>query len=272
MKKNRALTGAMLAMLTLLSGCIQFVSVKDIAKDEPGYLAANFGVDALPASVRSRLPAAGAHPLPFRQLIASGTLTGHTNTARIDSDFKATFINAGDTGLVQEVLEVSANGIPSNVSFNISYLNIYELKAETAAYAQSIAFIPFMVHGVDNDQFAFDVPKEDETYTTRFRIGTTVQIANFSSMVETCHAGHYYLASQINPALTGKAIDLDCEETRDGIVQNKGLHTYLTEYGIALSRSFATSTAKLEWNYGEFEKDGQKTPTRLDKAVDDKSV
>ena len=58
----------------------------------------------------------------------------------------------------------------------------------------------------------------------------------------------------------GNAIDLDCEDTRDGIIQNKTRRTYLTEYGVGLNRSPATSTAKFDWTYSDFEKDGEKAP------------
>ncbi|ASV99788.1 hypothetical protein [Paraburkholderia aromaticivorans] len=135
-----------------------------------------------------------------------------------------------------------------------------------------MAFIPFVVHDSDNDQFAFDAPKEDTRYTTTFKIGTTVQIANFRTTVSRCHSGHYYPASQINAVLTGKAIDLDCEDTKDGIIQNKTRRTYLTEYGIGLSRSLATSTAKFDWTNSDFEKDGEKAPARFGKPASDKPI
>ncbi|WP_027794995.1 hypothetical protein [Paraburkholderia acidipaludis] len=114
-----------------------------------------------------------------------------------------------------------------------------------------------MTHDVDNNQFAFKAPQENETYTTAFKLGTTVQIVNFQTLVWTCHASHYYPASQFNSALTGKAIDLDCESTKDGIVQSRLRRTYLTEYGVGLPRSTATSVLKLEWTYSAFDKDGQ---------------
>lgn len=121
-------------------------------------------------------------------------------------------------------------------------------------------------------QFSFDAPKEDTTYTTTFEIGTTVQIANFRITVSSCRAGHYYPASQINAALTGKAIDLNCEDTRDGIIQNKTRRTYLTEYGVGLSRSLAMSTAQFDWTYSDFEKDGEKAIARFGKPASDKAI
>lgn len=66
--------------------------------------------------------------------------------------------------------------------------------------------------------------------------------------------------------------DFDCEETKDGIIQNKTRRTYLTEYGIGVSRSLATSTAKFDWTYSDFEKDGEKAPTRFGKPASDKPV
>lgn len=255
----RVLVGTSVTSAALLSGCTQFVPVKDMASDKPGYLAAHFGVDSLPTSIRDKMPAAGTHKLPFKVLTVLGKVTGHFGTAGIERDFKTVLINAQDTGMVQQVYESSANGVPAAATFSLSYLNIYSLKEETANYAQTAAFIPFVAHDADNGEFAFNAPQEDETYTTTFKFGTTVQIVNFRALTWTCHSSRYYPASQFNTALTGKAIDLDCEQIKDGIVQNKTRRTYLTEYGIGLTRSVATTAGKLDWSYSGFEKDGQQT-------------
>lgn len=268
----RLLVGTSITSAALLSGCVQFVPVKDMANDKPGYLAAHFGVESLPTSIREKMPAAGTHKLPFKVLTVRGKVTGHVGTAGIESDFKTVLINAQDTGMVQQVYESSANGVPAAATFSLSYLNIYNLKEETANYAQTTAFIPFVAHDADNGEFAFNAPQEDETYTTTFRFGTTVQIVNFRALTWSCHSSRYYPASQFNAALTGKAIDLDCEQTKDGIVQNKTRRTYLTEYGIGLTRSVATTAGKLDWSYSGFDKDGLQTVTPHGQAAIEKPI
>jgi hypothetical protein len=269
---TRLLVGTSLTSAALLSGCVQFVPVKDMANDKPGYLAAHFAVDSLPTSVREKMPPAGTHVLPFKVLTVLGKVTGHVGTAGIERDFKTVLINAQDTGMVQQVYESSANGVPAAATFSLSYLNIYSLKEETANYAQTAAFIPFVAHDADNNQFAFNAPQEDETYTTTFKFGTTVQIVNFRALTWTCHTSRYYPASQFNAALSGKAIDLDCEQTKDGIVQNKTRRTYLTQYGIGLTRSVATTAGKLDWIYSGFDKDGQQTLTPHGQAAIEKPI
>lgn len=266
------LTSVSLVCVGLLSGCVQFVSVKDIANDKPGYLASHFSVESLPSGVREKFPASGAHVLPFKVLTISGSESGNVGATAVRLDFKSTLINANDTGMIQQVSEASNNGVPSSATFSLSYLNLYSLKQETALYSQTVALIPFVAHDIDNNQFVFDAPKEDSTYTTRFSFGTAAQIINFRSVVTTCHTGRYYPASRVNAALTGKAIDLDCEDTKDGIIQSKARHTYLTEYGIGLNRSLATATAKFEWTYSEFEKDGEKAAMPLGKPAASKSI
>ena len=169
-----------------------------------------------------------------------------------------------------KVSELSSNGIPSAATYSLSYLNLYTLKQETAVYSQRVAPLPILVHGVDNSQFVFDKPREGATYTSTFTSGTTVQIMNFRNMVRTCHAGHYYPASKVTPGLSGQAIDLDCDESKDGIIQNKSRHTYLTEYGVGVVRSMATASAKFEWSYTEFEKDGEHSPGTAVKPSNDK--
>jgi hypothetical protein len=271
-RKIRALTAASLASVGLLSGCVQFVSVKDIASDKPAYLATHFGINALPNSVRDKFPAAGNHPLPFKILTLSGTVSGHVGTVGTKSDFKTTLINAQDTGLVQQIMELSANDVPASATFSISYLNLINLKSETASYSQTIALLPVLVHDVGNNQFVFDAPKEDTTYTTTFASGTTVQIANFRSSVTSCHTGRFYPASQVSAALGGKAIDFDCEDTKDGIVQDKSRRTYLTEYGIAVPRSIATSALKFDWTYRDIEKDGESPAIHSGKPISNNAI
>ncbi|WP_176079773.1 hypothetical protein [Paraburkholderia tropica] len=268
----RVLTAASLASVVLLSGCSPFVSVKDIANDKPAYLATNFDADSLPTSVREKLPAAGKHPLPFKILTMSGTVSGHVGAVAVSNDFKDTLINAKDTGLVQQLSEVSANDVPHSATFSLSYLNLFNLKTETAVYSRTMALVPAMVHDADNNQFVFEAPKEDTTYVTTFETGTTIQITDFRTAVTSCHTGHFYPASQINAVLTGKALDFDCEETKDGIIQNKARRTYLTEYGIGLTRSIATSTLKFDWTYREIEKDGESSARYVGKAISNNAI
>jgi hypothetical protein len=271
-RKIRALTAASLASVGLLSGCVQFVSVKDIASDKPAYLATHFGINALPNSVRDKFPAPGNHALPFKILTLSGTVSGHVGTVGTKSDFKTTLINAQDTGLVQQIMELSANDVPASATFSISYLNLIDLKSETASYSKTIAMLPVVVHDVGNNQFVFDAPKEDTTYTTTFESGTTVQLVNFRSSVTSCHTGRFYSASQVNAALSGKAIDFECEDTKDGIVQDKSRRTYLTEYGIAVPRSIATSVLKFDWTYSDIAKDGESPAIHSGKPISNNAI
>ncbi|RQH09992.1 hypothetical protein [Paraburkholderia dinghuensis] len=248
---------ALLAIAGSLSGCVQFTPVKDIAKDKPAYLAANFTIDSLPTSIKEKLPAAGSHPLPFKLLTITGVVSGHVGANNVSSEFKSTLVNAKDTGLVQQLHEVSSNGIPSAATFSLSYLNLFYLKSETTSYFQPVAPMPIVAHSVEKNPFDMSKPQEDTTFSATFTSGTAVQLVNFRVVVSTCHAAHYYPASRVTAGLQGDAIDLDCEDRIDNILQTTSRRTYLTEYGIYVMRTSATAAAKLEWKYSAFEKDGQ---------------
>jgi hypothetical protein len=246
------------ASVALLSGCAPFVQVKDMTSDKPTYLADLFTIDALPGSVQAMLPAPGTHPLPFKTLIIAGASLGHVGGANtIQADFRTTLINVKDTGVVQQIFDTTSNGVPSAFTYSLYYLNLFTLDQETAIYSHNVAALPSLVHEADNSQFVIDQPHEDATYTTTFMMGTPVQLLNFRTVVSTCHTGRYYPASQVSSALSGQAVDLDCAETKDGIVQTKVLRTYLTAYGIGVIRSMATATAKFDWTYSSFAKDGE---------------
>ncbi|WP_147329495.1 hypothetical protein [Paraburkholderia sp. DHOC27] len=253
------MTFSAVAMAGALSGCVQFTPVKDIAKDKPGYLAANFTIESLPSSVREKLPPEGSHPLPFKVLSISGSVSGHIGANNTSSNFTTTFVNTKDTGLVQQLHEVSSNGIPSAATFSLSYLNLYSLKQETTSYFTPIAPQPNIAHDIDQNPFNIVKPEENSTFSTTVSLGYPAQLVNFRVIVATCHTGRYYSASRVNAGLSGNAIDLDCEETKDGILQDTTRRTYLSEYGIYVVRSVATAAAKLEWQYIQFDKDGQRT-------------
>lgn len=257
-------------MAVALAGCVQFTSVKDIAKDKPGYLAANFNVETLPTSLQQKLPAAGSHPLPFKILKITGTMNGHMGANAYVSDFKSTLVNAKDSGLVQQLNEVSANGIPSAASFSLSYLNWYFIKQETTSYFQQVAPQAIVAHEIDPTAFDLSKPQEDQNYTVTLTVGTAVQIVNFKTVISTCHTGKYYPAANVVAGLQGQAIDLNCEDSKDGILQGTSRRTLLSEYGVYVMRSSATAAMKFDWQYTGFEKDGRREsvdPSGHDKAA-----
>lgn len=254
--KSQALTGIALAMTAWLAGCVQYPAVKDIAKDKPAYLAANFSPEALPAAVRKKLPAEGAHPLPFKVLTLKGVVAGSIGLNRVAAQFTTTLVNAKDTGLVEQLYEVSSNGIPSAASFSLSYLNLFFMKQETTSYAATVAPPPTVVHEVENDLLHMGKPQEDMTFTATASTGVGIQIVNFRVAVSTCHTGHYYPAARIRKGLAGEAIDIDCRETLDGILRGTNRRTYLSDYGVYVLRETATTTSKLGWSYRTFDRDG----------------
>ncbi|WP_250514684.1 hypothetical protein [Caballeronia sp. INDeC2] len=256
-KNPLRLIGISFALLMCLSGCSPFVQVKDITQDKSRFLAENYSLESLPSAVRDKLPAAGSHPLPFNKLTVLGIAEGKFDTTTKHRDFKEVIINAQNTGVVQTIDEMSANGVPESVTFAMSYLSIYALKQGTATYSAAIAPLPMVVKDADNNEFAFDAPSENKSYVTPIKLGTSFQIVNFETAVWTCHAGRYYAAFDFNAAFAGRAIDLDCDLTKNGIVSYKARRTFLTEYGIALTRTVSTATGKIDWTYTSIEKDAQ---------------
>ena len=64
---------AVLAAVAVAAGCAQPVSTREVALNADAYTARALSPDALPASVRARLPAAGTQPMGFRTLRLTGT-------------------------------------------------------------------------------------------------------------------------------------------------------------------------------------------------------
>ena len=258
-KNSWKIIATALGLGSLLSGCSPFVQVKDIANDKPGYLAENFNLQSLPSDVQAKLPAANTRPLAFQKLTLRGKIVGKEGATDIDKTFALTILNTNNSGVVQTTNEVTANGVPSAITFNISYRNLVDLKSETAWYNRTMTLVPLVAHDIDTDAFGINDLSEGKTFTIKSASGTTVQLVNFKHHVKTCHADHFYDAAKVNAALTGKAIDVECQLETDGIVMYKDVRTFLSAYGIALTRSFATSTFKSEWTYTDVDADGKKS-------------
>ena len=126
---------AVLAAVAVAAGCAQPVSTREVALNADAYTARALSPDALPASVRARLPAAGTQPMGFRTLRLTGTqrVVGMGNVA-VDSEYELTFHNDRDDGTLRSIYIGRFNGLPVNYVLALNYhLSLIHISDEGAA-------------------------------------------------------------------------------------------------------------------------------------------
>lgn len=207
-------------------------SVDDIVKDREGYLERTFTPESLSSGERAVFGAAGRPTLPFRTLVVHSDVLVHMtdpNTADI-SDLHETIeiriANVGD-GYTRTTVETFNHGIPAYLDMNIGYLDLLALRDQSFTYG---AHRPTPVDRWDRIMRVdpgFVRPEEGKTYEAdEERSGESTRFA--------CESGKYEQASVLEARLPGRALELSCVTSIDGVVNEKSTDIYLEAYGVYL--------------------------------------
>jgi hypothetical protein len=238
--------------VALLAACAQ-APVKDIAADKLGYMTANFSTAMLSSDMKKRLGAEGLRPVGFstmrlkmKALFENLDKTPQTPTVNI------TLRNAGD-GLVQEMKEYSNNDLPYGVHYSLSYAGLLPLRQQSVRYSLRQSGFFYEAKQIKALSRQIASPEQDRDYEVAWTNGTSVQFANFSDISVKCHSGQPYPASQLHPALSGSAIDLNCSRSVDGVVRAREQYAMLSAYGVALRTGYQSSNAKETYTIEEVE-------------------
>ncbi len=218
-----------------------FVRVSLITRDVPAYLAAHFSPAQLPPGVRAEIARAGPVELPFhtlvvtRQFVRHLTLRNETVRVRVTD----TLTNVGE-GYVQGREQLSFNTIPVALNLNLSYLGLMSLEHQNIDYRSSLARPPMRLQQLLALTPGVAHPQPGETYglTLRWRRGR---------ITDTCKAApRFYPARRLLAQLPGRALNLKCAISRNGVVRSRNRTTYLSAYGIFLimQRRTAAFTAR----------------------------
>lgn len=221
----------------------------DIVAAPQAYFDEMFDEKVFPAALRRRLPRDGSHPLPFKRIVFEGRwvseLPGESGPVR------DTYINRRNNGVVAELLE--ARGTDTENS-RVFYSLIYghdrlrnQLVVKHGAYRLS-----------QRPELAGALLGPGDV---RPSVGQTYQVASTEPPLNKeylpfsqCEIGESRPAAEISPALTGRAISVQCTSPRP----DKGLpcmsrDVWLQDYGLMVG---------LEWNVS-----GAKGHFEIDKVV-----
>lgn len=228
----------------LLAGCATDtappVKVSDIVKDRRGYLAKTFAPDTLPPAIRDQFTAAAPTSLPFKELTLTFEVTQHDvnpapNKANDVKHREVMVLTDAGNGFVESQTESSTNDIPNSLYLVLSYDNLFTLKS------QSLIYNAVNAQGVNQPDSVSDIskdalhPKDNSAYSFS-------EHAYSKDFTFQCQSGKSYAANALLPKLGGNALDLDCNFTSDGVVSRRSKLTYLSAYGVYISRETDTST------------------------------
>lgn len=234
---------AVLAAVTVLAGCAQPVSTREVALNADAYTARTLLPDALPPAVRARLPAAGTQPMGFRALRMTGTQhTVGIDHVAVDSEYELTFHNDRDDGTLRSIYIGKLNGLPVNYVLALNYRSLALLIHQAGGF--KAAQVPPRWMARDIQQWPGDVlanPPENARFTLESEGGWEGRRTGPRQTL-TCASGTDYPASRVLTQIPGQALDVNCVETSENGVPVRKLHyVFLRRFGLTITAEIATA-------------------------------
>lgn len=218
-----------------------FVRASLITRDVPAYLAAHFAPAQLPPGVRAEIAQAGPVTLPFHTLVVTRQFVRHVTLRDVNVKILVTdtLTNIGG-GYLQGREQLSFNTIPVALNLNLSYVGFMSLEHQNVDYRTGLARPPLRLQQLLALTPGVAHPEPGKTYHLRLRW-------RHGRITDTCKAApRFYPARRLLAQLPGRALNLDCAISRNGVVRSRNRTTYLSAYGIFLimERRTAAFTAR----------------------------
>ncbi|MBV0881824.1 hypothetical protein KTQ42_21325 [Noviherbaspirillum sp. L7-7A] len=150
-------------------------------------------------------------------------------------------MNAGQ-GLVQKMEEESNNGIPYLLTYSLTYLGFLDLRWQ---HVPLRSHTTRMMSGVDDISRFDPLPLSGSREAViEYRSGTEAQTVNFIPVRSMCKATKTMQASALHAKLVGMAIELECTNIMNNVLQSRRKWVFLREYGTAILMETASSAFK----------------------------
>jgi hypothetical protein len=220
--------------VSLVSGCMSPVQVKDVQQDKTGFLTSHFSPSNLSTGLYKTITSSDAGQVNFKRVVYQ--LNWDNDIENKDKTHKSTetytLTNVGN-GLVQVFMESSSNDVPVSQAYQISYRNFLSLKAQSMNLGANIAPMEMEMKSFQHFDPISSLPAGLQ-YT--YEYGTSVQILNFRDGRTSCVRGDAQPASELNATLSGEAWTMTCQFfNQNGVMQTKVKFAYLDKYGIAVA-------------------------------------
>jgi hypothetical protein len=205
--------------------------------DHTGYFAQHFSANALNADAKAAVMRANLPPVSFHRIIvrtrdqitSSGQSQGQGQGSPSAYVSTITFENAGQ-GLVRRMELMQTNKGDTATRLELTYRGYFPFL--TQSISSNASQLPPVVEA--RKVVRFDTQTDGHMNFTYF-YGLTGKETTTDPGQVVCNAGNRYAASQINPAIEGQALELNCQMIdENGDVTNKVKFAYLDKYQVAL--------------------------------------
>ncbi|PLZ00541.1 hypothetical protein CY652_20615 [Burkholderia sp. WAC0059] len=208
----------------------QPTAVDTVLSDPEAYLDAMFDEQALPETIRGRLPADGSRPLPFRRLVIDGEWVSQIPGE--SGPIRDIYVNRHNNGVVSELLTPAGQPAkPEWANFILSD-GFVELRQQSI---WKLSVTPLAALSGDQGTAKADGP---------FAKGETIVIPQAQpqpdlTVSQQCTVGGSRPASTVFPSLSGVAVDMQCvSHAQTGEVTAENQDVWLPDYHVAFNMSW----------------------------------
>lgn len=227
--------------LLVLSGCTSIEEVKDITANKQAYMARKFSPASLSSNIAKQIPTSPSGENKYKELTVLLDVFTEEPTGKTERFQQKITYYPTSTGLVQRFIESSSNGIAYGIFYALTYQGFIELRWQNVMLKNRTSSHLFEVKEIARIDSFPSAPDFTATYSS----GIDIQIANFSNWNTSCKKGAFQDASKLSSQLTGKAFEVNCEQSFNNSVTDKEKLIWLEDYGIAFSTENVSSNKKL---------------------------
>ena len=217
--------------------------------EAPSYFSKHFSADALGGDVKNAVIQANLAPVPFNkitlhtrdQVTSSGQGSPATYTVTMVME------NAGQ-GLMRRIASVQSHDGNTMTRLDLMYRGYFPFLAQSIP-TNANALPPVME---TRKVMRFDTHADGHINFT-YLYGPSGQATFADPGQVICDSGKSYSASELNPAIQGQALELNCQNVdTNGIVTDKMKFAYLQKYAVAVMLHTQNSDSSLDSTIVDF--------------------
>jgi hypothetical protein len=232
------------ALASVLSACATSTTVSAINADRRGHLMSEFTPETINSGVVGEIRKNGAGPQNFREMEIRVRADHEQGSQVTHPLISTTYINAGH-GMVQQLSVLSTNEIPFRLLYALTYRGILPLKTQGVTLKASQTLVPAVTKKITRLPEGLAAARENTEYKFEYAVGREIQLADFWNFGITCQSTRRYAASSLHRNLSGDALDLVCEYSKDGVLDRKVNYVFLQQYGFAVLLGDKSAAYKL---------------------------
>lgn len=225
-----------------LTACATQPAVKDILSDPIASLNIATSENKLSDSTRNSLGIKAPGTVK-KKVVLNITMTDVADGITNKFDYTVSYFVL-DNGLVRQMSQGTANGIPSLTAFGLSYyvMPLIEQSVWHTKLNADMALINKNIKSLRNDIAS---PKENTQYDFEFSFVPEVQVANLPNLKNSCKTETWIPADTFHSQLTGDAIILNCDQFGDNQqIFRRVKQLFIKDLGITINLESSTSFRK----------------------------